>query len=317
MEEFQEVRYSDLSYCERLDLAIDNILAMDPFYRPLDSNNQPGGLIEFPEDDPREFLFAGDLHGNKKNLKAILMDEQNLYKIKRNEAVLIILGDAVHVDQVGRLAEMESSIAIMDIVIHLINEYPDNVIYILGNHDTFSPRLSKNGIQQGLLYHKEMMKQRGKKYVELMKEFHEALPIFIKHPDFLAVHAGPVRGGINRESLINIRQHKDLLWQLLWNRLNETRSYPSKKEYGPYDLERMRMMLNVDQSVPVIVGHNPLWKIKSDDSVWIDVLNTKAHVILYSNMPELGTYVSIKNGEVKVKHANLKLPKKRFLLGNY
>ena len=122
----------------------------------------------------------------------------------------------------------------MDIVIHLINDYPDNVFYLLGNHDTFSPRLGKSGIKQGLLHYQELKKQRGEEYVNVMQRFLNILPLAVLHKHFIAFHAGPARGGITRDQLINIRSSvsADLLRQITWNRLNETRSYPSKKEYS-------------------------------------------------------------------------------------
>ncbi len=317
MEE-EYLRYADISTFDKLDLAIDNMLSIDPAIRPLDDNEQHGGLLEFLDDDDREFLIVGDLHGNNKNLKAILQEEQNLYKLQRDEAVLIILGDALHIETVGKLYDMESSIATLDIIIRLINEYPDNVFYILGNHDTYSPRLSKSGIQQGVLFQKALWKKRGRKYVELLQEFFDSLPVFVKHKNFLAVHAGPARGGISRENIINIRNSPDLLWQLTWNRLNETRSYPSKKEYSPYDLDRMRMMLDCPPGITVVVGHNPMWKISNEDSIWVDLLNTKDHAILYSNHEKKCTYISFNDSnKYQIKHANLKQKKQKFLLGDY
>ena len=316
VEEYLE--YPAISTYDKLDMAIDNILSIDPAIRPLDDNKRYGGLLEFSKEDNREFILVGDLHGNTKNLKAILQDEQNLYKLKRNEAILVILGDAIHFDTIGKLSDMESSIAMLDIIIRLLNEYPDNVFYLLGNHETFSERLSKNGVRQGTLFRNTLYKRRGRRYVELMQEFFDALPVFVKHEHFLAVHAGPARGGISRENIINIRSKPDLLKQLTWNRLNETRSYPSKKEYSPYDLDRMRMMLRCPPDIPVIVGHNPMWKIDDKDSIWTNLFNTENHVILYSDHNEICTYVSIDSSKrFQVKHANLKEKKQKFVLGDY
>ena len=312
--------YADLSHHEKLQLAIRNILTVDSLIRPLNDNNRPGGLLEFPENDDREFIIVGDLHANKQNLKAILLDRQNLYRLRNDEAVLIILGDAVHDERVGFLHDMDTSIEIMDIIIHLLNEYPDNVHYILGNHDTFSSRLGKSGIQQGLLCHNALLEKRGKEYSALMQTFFNVLPVFVLHKYFLAVHAGPVRGGITREQVINIRNSVsgDLLWQLTWNRLNETRSFPSKKEYAPSDLETLRDCFGCPPDFPIIVGHNPMWKWGRDDSVWVDPVGAKNHVILYSNLEQKSTYLSFKNSsKYKIRNAKLRIKKQKFLLGNY
>ncbi|MBT4643906.1 MAG: metallophosphoesterase [Deltaproteobacteria bacterium] len=311
--------YGELTHHQKVQLAIRNVLAIDPSIRPLNTNKKPGGLLEFPEDDNREVIIVGDLHANKQNLKAILMDSQNLYKLKQNKVIMIFLGDSVHDERVGHLQEMDTSIEIMDIIIHLINDYPDNVFYLLGNHDTFSELLGKSGIKQGLAYHNAVQETRGKDYVNLMQTFYNSLPVFVIHKHFLAVHAGPVRGGIYRDELIDIRgaESGPLLRQLTWNRLNETRSSPSKKEYGPDDLDRQRAALGCSKEHPFIVGHNPMWKWGTDDSVWVDILDSKNHVILYSNLVDKSTYLTFNNSlEYKIRHADLKQKKQKYLLGD-
>lgn len=309
--------YKRLSDLEKLKMAIHNVRSINSSIRPHTLEGTPGGLIEFSEEDKREFIIIGDLHGNKKNLKAILSDSENLYKIKNNEAVIIFLGDIIHDDRTGHLLEMESSIAIMDIVIRLINEYPKNIIYLLGNHDTFSPYLIKGTVKQGLIYHKALLENKGEKYVALLQILFKSLPLFVSHPWFLAMHAGPVRGGITRDVLINIKKYEDFHRQLIWNRINETHSTPSKKEYSPEDLDTLRTLLKCPADIPVIVGHNPMWKWGTNDSYWINPLGTQSHVILYSNMPEKCPYISVTSSSgFNVKHADLKIRKKRFVLDN-
>ncbi len=142
--------------------AVRNVLSIDSSIRPLSSDGTPGGLIEFSAKEKREFIIIGDLHGNHRNLRFILEDDGNRAKVEQNKAVLLFLGDAVHNDRSGYAYEMESSIEIMDIILGLINDYPKNVIYLLGNHDSFQPELSKLGIQQGLLYRDALLEARGR-----------------------------------------------------------------------------------------------------------------------------------------------------------
>ena len=213
---------------------------------------------------------------------------------------------------------MDSSIEIMDIILGLINEFPRNVVYILGNHDSFAPELSKLGIQQGLLYREALLKARGKQYVSLMQDFFDALPLFVMHKGFLAVHAGPARGGITRNELVNVRHFENYVWQLTWNRLNETRSTPSMKEYGPDDLDDMRRMLGCPRAIPVFVGHNPMWKWGDQDSIWIDALGCHDHVILYATLDTKCPYVTVQGSMAyKVKYADLELKTRRFVLDDY
>jgi len=231
--------------------------------------------------------------------------------------VLLFLGDAVHNDKTGFTYAMDSSIEIMDIILGLINELPGNVLYLLGNHDSFAPELSKLGIQQGLLYREALLQARGKQYVRLMQEFFDALPLFIIHRYFLAVHAGPARGGMTRTELVNVRHFENYLWQLTWNRLNETRSTPSMKEYGPDDLDEARRLLGCPKNIPIFVGHNPMWKWGEEDSIWIDALGCHDHVILYATLDTKCPYVSVHGSSAyKVKYADLGLKERHFVLDN-
>jgi hypothetical protein len=298
--------------------AVRHLRDFDPAIRPPASDGTPGGLIEFPRTEKREFIIIGDLHGQVRNLRAILKDSDNMEKLRANKAVLLFLGDAVHNDRSGFAFEMDSSIEIMDIIIGLINELPRNVVYLLGNHDSFAPELSKMGIQQGLLYRDTLLKARGKEYVALMQEFFDCLPLFVMHRSFLAVHAGPVRGGVTRTELVNVRHFENYMWQLTWNRVNETRSTPSMKEYGPEDLDETRRLLGCPREIPIFVGHNPMWNWGEQDSIWIDALGCHDHVILYATLETKCPYVSVRGSfAYTVKYADLELKSRKFVLDDY
>ncbi|MEW5817941.1 MAG: metallophosphoesterase, partial [Spirochaetota bacterium] len=218
----------------------------------------------------------------------------------------------------GYMTEMDSSIEILDIVLHLIVKYPGNIVYLLGNHDTFSENLSKQGIQQGVLFYNAIVRKRGLKYAELLENFFTTLPLFVKHKFFLATHAGPVRNGVSRDELINVYQYPEYVWQLTWNRINETRSNPSMKEYGPEDLDVLRKLLKCPPDIPVIVGHNPMWKWGGQDSIWINPAGSRDHVILYSNRASICPYLSFTHSfKYEIKYADLRLRIRRFVLDDY
>lgn len=312
------VRYAELSPIDRLGRALTAVVKFDRKLRPRASDKRPGGLIEFSEDDDREFVVIGDLHANKRNLKHILFDNENLRKLREDRLVIIFLGDIIHDDRTGHMNQMGSSIEILDVVLHLIDRYPHNIVYLLGNHDTFSEYLAKLGIQQGLLFRQAVLDRYGPAYVDRLQEFFDALPVFVKHPHFLVTHAGPPRGGATRNELINIDHFTDLKWQVTWNRLNETRTTPSMKEYGNEDLVELRRLLESPPEIPVIVGHNPMWKWGGDDSIWINPAGTTNHVILYSNLPKKCPYLSFNGSmEYTVRYADLRLAVRRFVLDDY
>ena len=314
----RNARPRSTDHARTLKEAIRKVISFDAALRPRASDGRPGGLIEFSKSEKREFIVIGDLHANLRNLNAILEDAGNLEKVRQNKAVLLFLGDAVHNDKSGFTYAMDSSIEIMDIIVGLIDEFPNNVVYLLGNHDSFAPELSKLGIQQGLIYHEALLQARGKQYVSLMQELYDALPLFVIHRSFLAVHAGPVRGGITRNELVNARHFDNIMWQMTWNRLNETRSTPSMKEYGPEDLEETRRMLGCAKNIPIFVGHNPMWKWGEEDSIWIDALGCHDHVILYATLDTKCPYLSVQGASrYKVKYADLGLKERHFVLDDY
>jgi len=274
-------------------------------YRLKTKRNKPGGVLEIPKSlNP---IIVGDLHGCKNNLELILKHNGNLNDIKKNKSILIILGDALHNDQTGEMMEMKSSLDTLEYLLEILNTYPDNVIYIRGNHDTFDERLRKSSIAQGLEFHKYLLKNRNEQSVDELEEFFEALPMFIIGDGYVITHAGPVRGGTTKEELINIKDDENKYMQLLWNRIHEFRGNPSLKEYGESDIKKTLEKLNLPPDTHFIVGHNPLWNYGDGSGIWLNALGFKNHHIIYSNFQTLAPYLVFEKKEIKAKFA--KMPK--------
>ncbi|MCG8573188.1 MAG: CBS domain-containing protein [Spirochaetes bacterium] len=285
---------------------IKSMNSMKTTIRPKDKNNKPGGLIEFGKSEKREFIIVGDLHANYNNLKTIVEDNED--KLEKNQVVIILIGDLFHNNESGKIVEMDSSLEMIKVFLDIYNQYPSNIIYLLGNHDSFSPLLSKRQVQQGKLFKEAVTKTYGDEVVELMQRLFDSLPLFVKHPYFLAMHAGPIRGGATKEELVNIRLNDSNLKQLTWNRINELGANPSSKEYGKDDLDDIRKKLKTNPNTPIIVGHNPLWGTGDKESVWTDVIGCKQHVIVYSNQENVCPYVSVKNSyNYEIVYANLEI----------
>jgi len=248
-------------------------------------------------------IIVGDLHANLEYLKFIINDNGNIEDIKNNKSILIIIGDAVHSDQLGQMLEMQSSLDIIEYIFELLIKFPKNVIYIRGNHDTFDERVRKKGIAQGLEMKKHILKNRGDGYFKEIEKFFESLPMFIIGDGYVITHAGPVRGGIDRDGLINIKESNDKYMQLMWNRIHEFRGTPNGKEYGNEDIQKTFEKLNLPQDTHFIVGHNPLWNTGNKTGVWMDVLEVKNHHIIYSGTGSKAPYFVIKNKEVVLKFA--------------
>ncbi len=267
---------------------------------------KPGGLVIYPEQ--KRPIIIGDLHANNDHLQMILDHETNRADLESGKAACIFLGDALHDDRTGHMKDMKSSFLILKEVLKLIVLYPGSVYYIRGNHDTFDERLRKSGICQGTEMKKALQLEMGTEYTGAVERFFDALPYFIIAKDFVITHAGPPRGGIVREELINIYRYPEKLHQLIWTRVNEFHGNPSLKEYGEKDLRLALELLEVPQDTHFIVGHNPIWSDGNKIGVWQDVIGIKNHHILYSGYGSVAPYITFIDGTIYIKHAVAKKP---------
>jgi predicted phosphodiesterase len=269
--------------------------------RPKDGDGRAGGLVEIRS--KIRPIIAGDLHACTQNLKAILAHGGNERKIKDGSCLLILLGDTVHEDRTGRLKETMSSLEILEYIFGLFKRHGNRIIYLRGNHDSFDDRLVKSGIQQGLEFRRFVQRQRGQDYLDAAQEFFEALPMFVIGPHYAITHAGPVRGGMDREELINVRRNVDEYMQLMWNRINEFRGTPTLKEYDESDIRRTLERLRMPSKTHFIVGHNPLWTTGNRTGVWLNVLGIENHHILYSGPETRAPYITFHGSKLAVEYA--------------
>jgi hypothetical protein len=266
-----------------------------------DRQGKPGGLIELP---PKiRPIIIGDLHANLTHLLAILDHNGNRADIESEKAALLFIGDSVHDDRTGHMRETAGSIEILDFILRLIVDHPRSVYYIRGNHDTFDHRLRKSGIAQGLEFRDAMTARHGEEYSVAVGKFFEALPVFIIAEGFVMTHAGPPRGGLVREEIINIGDYPEKYHQLMWNRVNEYHGNPSPKEYGEGDVRLVLDLLDVPKGTQFIVGHNPLWNDGNKTGIWMNVIGIQGHHIIYSGSGSRAPYFTTEGGKLVVKLA--------------
>lgn len=242
--------------------------------RPKTGQGKPGALLELPA--RLVPTIVADLHTRIDNLLNVLSRSNLLTGLKRGDACLVIIGDAVHSEQKGQLEDMQGSMLIMDLILRLKLLFPERVFYLRGNHDSFSDTISKAGVPQGVLWLKALRKARGKAYAKAMERFYRRLPLVMSSPRFISCHAGPPTSRCSREQLIDAYSDSKLVKQLLNNRLQR----PGRPEgYTGGDIKRLRKCLQAEANVPVIVGHTPL---DSEDTLWSNPRGIKNHYVLYS-----------------------------------
>ncbi|MCP4697906.1 MAG: metallophosphoesterase [Gammaproteobacteria bacterium] len=266
---------------------VNSILAEEA-YRPENSKGKPGAALMFPDDMIP--VIIGDLHTQIDNLINILTENTFLENLEQGKACLVILGDAVHSEVDGEMEDMATSMLIMDFIFKLKRTFPDQVFYIRGNHDSFSAEVSKSGIPQGLLWEKQLLDTRGKRYKEEMKRFYDQIPYVVLSKYFVACHASPPGRKINLEELINANAHESpkLVFQLILNRLKRP-GYPAG--YTESDVKRFRKGLDLKSDIPFIVAHNPL---SQSESIWLNVGDIENHHIIFSGKQHcIGVFIRV------------------------
>jgi hypothetical protein len=243
--------------------------------RPENSAGRPGGLITIP--DKMQLFIIGDLHAKPDNLLTVLSQNGFLEALEEERACMVILGDAVHNEEVGQYDEMENSLLIMDLIFRLKLRFPKQLFYIKGNHDSFSEDIAKGGVPQGLLWEKTLSKTRGKAYRKEMARFYDSLAYVVSSKQAIACHAAPATSAVTPERIIDIQDNPKLVKQLISNRMMR----PGRPNgYTKGDVKRFRKNLGLPPNTPLVVGHTPM---SSDDTLWEHVGDIENHYIAYAS----------------------------------
>jgi predicted phosphodiesterase len=251
-----------------------------------DTLGNPGGILDLPDNITP--VLIGDLHARLDNLLAILSENAVLDSLEQGTAALIFLGDAVHPEEHDRLDEMDSSLLMMDLIFRLKVRFPDNVFYIIGNHDSFQHELMKQGVPQGLLWERHVVASRGEDYKAALELFYQQSPLLVSAKDFIACHAGPPRGKISRQILIDAHQFPHIVHDLTWNRIR-TAAFPAG--YTRSDIRQFRKSVGVGSSTPFIVGHHPF---SSDETLWMNAGRINHHhIVISSRHDRVGIFIGI------------------------
>lgn len=273
---------------------VNRILQQEP-HRPLDERGKAGGVINLP--DTMTPIIVGDLHAQLNNLLTLLSQNRFLDALEAGTAALIILGDAIHSEEIGHLDEMDDSMLIMDFILKLKLRYPGQLFYVRGNHDSYSSRITKQGISQCLIWEAALRKHRGNAYVDEMGRFYDSLPYIAYSKDYIACHAAPIKTRFSMDDLINIHKHPELAEQLVSNRL---RQRTSPAGYTNSDVRHFRKMLNVSEQTPFLVSHSPLDR---KNPLWTNAGGIENHHIVFSaNTPWIGVYTRVHDRMVPLSY---------------
>ncbi|MEO5330744.1 MAG: metallophosphoesterase [Magnetococcus sp. YQC-5] len=238
-------------------------------------------------------VVVGDLHGCVDNLLTLLTLGGCLKGLESKTTTLVILGDAVHLDE-GDLADMTSSLVIMDLILTLMIRYPGQVVYLRGNHDDFSKEISKGGVSQGSVWSQALVNVRGEAYRDAMEAWYQDLPCVVTHPYFIACHAGPPLDPVDENQMKHLRHYPKLMHQIRWSRLAKVNHNTG---YGAKHVQKFRKALGASKETPVIVGHNLL---DQKNTLWLDAGRIKQFHVLYGAHPTRIGWIAFVDGEMMV-----------------
>ena len=244
-------------------------------YRPASSANRPGAVFDLPE--KLAPIIVGDLHANIDNLLKVLSQPGVFKALEENKACVILLGDVVHRDDRAGLEEMDTSILMLDFICKLKERFPKNFFFIRGNHESFSPEVSKGGISQGPLFKTILREERGDKYVQEVERFFRRMAYIVKSDRFIATHASPLSRITNYQTLVDLAKYKGFTSEITTNRARKP-GFPFGYTKGA--VRRFRGILEVPETTPFLVGHSMPDEV---NGFWPDIAKIKNHHIVYSS----------------------------------
>jgi len=218
-----------LSGAKVIAMMADGVPPYPEAVRPLDVRGKPGGLIRVA--GAERLIVVGDIHGRYSNLENILRDKENLKSLKRDNAHILFLGDAIHPGRAGGGGQKEAyadSFRVMFLILSLKAEMPDRVHYLVGNHE--NAHLGGLGAvkaeeSEHVAFQKYVRNNFGEEVLKAYLRFLEHAPVVARFAtaagDLIFIHGGPARRIRTEQSLIDIcaggRRGKGLT-DVLWNR---------------------------------------------------------------------------------------------------
>jgi hypothetical protein len=231
-----------------------------------------GSLVDI-EVGNREVYFFGDIHENIEGLERFLNTPDAsgrtlMQKMSANEAVLILGGDIIHTPS-GAPSNMAAAKVLLDRILNLHNEFPNNFFVTDGNHHLVLGRyedlLAKggdNGIMlfQGGGFRDELIGERGVAYARTLQRYFDGLPqvIRIKSGEKVLAILGhsPVLFGyrdLSPAQIVASQFDPHMSKQLTWNRP----IVPGQMDgsYTAADVVRTQRTIGSGPETAVIGGH--------------------------------------------------------------
>lgn len=292
-------------YLDLLEKVIETLKNENSFIREYDKNGLPGGVIELKKDIST--IIVPDLHARVDFFLNILFYNINnssavLEELIANRLQVVCVGDGFHAEAraVKRWEaaleefmsdyarhsnmdeEMRESLGVMEMVMEMKVNFPDNFHFLKGNHENI---LNENGegnfpfrkfALEGPMVLRYVEKFYGDYFLTRYSAFEKNLPLLAVGDNFVISHSEPF-DFLSREEVINFRYNHNVIEALTW-----TENNASKKNSVIEMLKHYLKKDNVDDSF-YFGGHRPvqnLYNLRASGR-YVQIHNPSKFVIAY------------------------------------
>ncbi len=231
-------------YLSTLEKIIPILKNEDQNMRPYSDSGLPGGLVCLKQDIPT--VIIPDIHARIDFLLSVLLFRDDeaisiLEKLSRDMIQIVCVGDGFHAE--GRAVErwrcaydeylndykkhkcideeMRESLGVMEIVMEVKSEFPENFHFLKGNHENISNEYGNGNYSfRKYAYEGEMVKHYvekffGDDFINVYSTFEKNLPLLAIGKNFLISHSEPFTF-FGRDDLIEYRDRPEVVYGLTW-----------------------------------------------------------------------------------------------------
>lgn len=275
----------------------------DPEKRPQDESGLPGGIIFLDRDIPS--ILVPDIHARMDLLLSVLLNRDDygdnaLKSLYKNELQIVCLGDGMHSEGRGYERwdaayreflndyrehgnmddEMRESLGVMEMVMRLKSECPQNFHFLKGNHENVTNE-DDNGNHPYMKYALEgdmvslyLERFYGEDFIRHYYQFERNLPLLAVGKNFLTSHAEPA-ASYSREEIINYRTNPLVVEGLTWTDNDAA-------EQGSVAFMLAEFLGTFQENVFYFGGHRPAAALydKRADGKYIQINNPDKFIIV-------------------------------------
>lgn len=291
---------------DQLQAVKESIENQDSLIRPRDIENRPGGLLFLHKEIP--LIILPDLHARKDFLYSLLMKgcEQRsvLERLEEGSIQILCVGDGFHAERRAYKRwqkalseyktnfrkhkfmdlEMSESLGLMQMIMLLKTNCPDNFFFLKGNHENILNEEGRGNHPFGkFVYEGEMVRSwtekfMGTDFIYNYAEYEHSLPFMALGKELIISHAEP-QDYYHPEEIINIHHNNKVKLGLTWT-ANDQAEEGSVQEI----IDDYSKRYNRDFKF-CVGGHRTiksLYKLRANGK-FIQIHNPDKHVVLFTD----------------------------------